>query len=124
MTQSIGHHIDRRFTIEVCRSSLMSPLPGSAEPRREFEVVVRTRADVKTMAGRSAFAQVDVGGERVTHIFSIRYTTVPFDVRHIVRDPTGILYRILSVDDRDIANRELKINCVCLGNETQNAARA
>lgn len=124
MTQSIGHHIDRRFTIEVCRSKLLSPEPGSAEPRRDFEVVIRTRADVKTMAGRSAFAQVDIGGERVTHVFAIRYTTVPFDVRHVVRDPTGMLYRILSVDDRDLSNREIKISCVSLGHESQNAARA
>ena len=120
---TVGHKIDRRYTIEVVEAKLLSPLPGSAEPRRDYEILFTTRADVKTMAGKSEFAQVDIKGERVTHVFSIRYTTIPFDARCLVRDAVGSLYKILSVDDVELANREYKISCASLGNQDIAAAR-
>ena len=120
---AVGITISRRYTIEVIRPSLLSPLPGSAEPRRVYTKLFTTRANVKSLQGKSEFAQVDIKGTRVTHQFSIRYTTIPFDVRDMVRDATGALFQILSVDDVDLANREIKISCASQGAETVEAAR-
>lgn len=115
--------IDRRYTIEVIRPKMLPPAVGSAEPRREYAVVFTTRANVKTMAGKSEFAQVEIKGQRVTHVFSIRYTTLQFDVRDLVRSADGSLYKILSIDDVELHNRELKISCVSQGDETVEGAR-
>lgn len=115
--------ITRNYTIEIVRPALLPPLPGSAEPRREFTRVFTTRANVKSMGGKSEFSRVDIGGKLVTHKFSIRYTTIPFDVRDMVRDARGALYSILKIDDVDLRNREFVLMCASQGSEEMAGAR-
>lgn len=115
--------IDRAVTVEIVKPALLSPVPGSAEPRRDYAVVFRTRANVKTMTGKSEFASVDIEGARVTHTFSIRWTSIPFDTRNMLRDARRSLFKILSVENVDEANREIRIHCASTGKETVKAAR-
>lgn len=109
-------------TIQVVRRSLVAPLPGRAEPRHDYAVVFTTRAKVKS-SGLSEFAQINVGGDAVTHTFTIRYTTLPFDTRDRIRTVDGALHRILRVDNVDYANEWIVVQTTRQGIEDVEAAR-
>lgn len=123
MAKPVPVTVYRSFSIEVVRRKLLSPAPHSAEPRHTFTRVFVTRANAKTRSGVAEVAQVQINGKRVTHTFAIRYTTIPFDVQDHVRDARGILYAILTVENKDEADRELLIHCAEQGAETVEAAR-
>lgn len=110
----------KQYTIQVVRRSLLTPEPGSVEARHGETVLLTTRAKVKT-TGASEWAQVDVDGEKVTHTFTIRYTTIEFDIRDRVRDARGHLWKILKIDEVAMANREYNLLCANLGSETEAA---
>ena len=114
--------IHRSTTIQVQERAITSTI-GSAEPKHAYTTKFTTRADVKSKGGQSEFARVDINGKTVTHTFSIRYTTIPFDVRDRIRNAQGQLFQILRVEDVDLANRELRIHCASQGNENVEAAR-
>lgn len=119
----VGITVYRGYTIEILEVDLAPPEIGSAEPVRKFKRLFGVRANVKTLAGKSEFAKVDINGNAVTHQFAIRFTNIPFDTRHLVRDARGSLYRILRVEDVDLQNREMKIHCASMGDETVEGAR-
>lgn len=119
----VQHKIQRGYTIEVVRRSLLPSDPGSAEPKHGYSRVFLTRADVTSMGGVPEVAAVVVNGTAATHKFAIRYTAVPFDVRDRIRTPVGKLFQILKVEDKDLANRELVILAAQQGDEDQEAAR-
>lgn len=119
--------IYRAYTIQVQQRELIQ-VPGSAEPKHTYSTLFTTRADVKTRSGEADFAKVSIKGAGgipvgITHTFSIRYTTIPFDTRHRVRDAQGHLFAIVAVEDVDLANREMRIHCAASGSETVEAAR-
>lgn len=118
----VQHKIQRQYTIEIVERSLLPSLPGSAEPVHGYSRILLTRADVR-MTPTAEVAQVVIGGTKATHTFSIRYTTLAFDSRHRIRTPNGRLYQILSVEDVELANRELRIICAAQGDTDQEAAR-
>lgn len=110
------------ITVQVVRRSLVAPLPGRAEPRHDYAVVFTTRAKVKS-AGTKEFATINIGGESVTHTFTIRYTTLKFDSRDFVRTVDGSLHKILRIDNVDYGNELYSISTCLVGNETVEAAR-
>ena len=123
MSSDVGIKIQRNYTIQIVRRKLLPPKPGSAEPRHTYTEVFTTRADVTSRTGASECASVDVNGKAATHTFAIRYTTIPFDIRDRLRTAEGALYQILSVEDKNLANREIRIHCATQGEETTEAAR-
>lgn len=110
-------------TIQVVRRSLLEPEVGLAEPRHEYAVVFTTRAEVRSSGGIKEWGEVEIDGKKASHIFTIRFTTIPFDVRDRLRDATGRLYQILTVDNVDLGNREFRILASHQGAETAPAAR-
>ena len=112
----------KRVSIEVVRRTLLTPLPGSAEARYDYTRVFLTRADVKS-SGTSEWNQVDIDGKKVTDTFTIRYTTLAFDIRDRVRDARGTLWQILRIDNVSLANRELRLMCAHVGHEDAEAAQ-
>lgn len=118
-----GFISDKVVSIQVVRRALRSPRPGLAEPRHEYTPVITARASVKTRSGLSEFAQVEINGNKVTHTFSIRWTSIPFDTRDRIRDARGALYQILQVDNVDLGNKEIRIHAAATGSETQVAAQ-
>ncbi len=113
----------RPISIQIERRSLVSTDAFSAEPKHEYKPIITTRASVKSKSGVTEFSRVDINGKTVTHVFSIRWTSIPFDVRDRIRDARGQLFQILSVDNVDLANREYVIYCASQGGETVEAAR-
>lgn len=113
----------KTVTVQVVRRALVPPAPGTAAPRHDYSVVFTTKAAVKSRTGSSEWAQVDIDGKKATHTFTIRYTTVPFDVRDRLRDATGQLWAILSIENVDLARREMKLHCSNQGFEDVPAAR-
>lgn len=111
------------ISVQVMRRDWAPPLPGSAEPRHTYRPILTTRAKVQTMAGTRDFAGVTVNGKAVSHVFTIRYTTVLFDVRDRLRDASGRLYQILSVSNTDLENKVTRIHCSDQGDERLEAAR-
>ena len=111
------------FTVFVMRRMLLPSLPGSAEPRHDYTTVLTTRAAVKSRQGATEFAAVDIKGVAVTHTFTIRYTNIRIDVRDRLRDARGQLYQILSVENVDLRDRDMRIHCSNQGLETVEAAR-
>lgn len=112
----------KQITIEVCERALLDPLPGTAAPRHAYTPLFKVRASVKSHGSRE-FGGLDVDGKAVTHTFTIRWTSIPFDARHRVRGVAGDLYQILKVDDIDHQQTELLIRCASMGNEDVEAAR-
>lgn len=111
------------ITIQIVRRSMLQPLPGRAEPRHDYAVVLTTRASVQSMLGANAFAQVIVGNRVASHTFTIRYTTIEFDSRDRVRDATGELFQILSVENAGLGRKWMVIRCAEVGDEDREAAR-
>lgn len=115
---------DLNVSIEVVARTLLTPTAGTrGEPKHSFSRLFLTRAAVKTRSGSSEFSSIEIKGERVTHTFTIRYVSLPFDVRHWVRDARGQLYKILSVENVDLGNDWLRIHAANSGVETAEAAR-
>lgn len=110
-------------TVQMLHRELQQPLPGSAEPRWDYTVLFTTRAKVVTKAGKSEYAQVVVDGQQASHIFTIRYTTIPFDIRNRLRDVRGTLYKILTISNVDEQNQWFQITAAVAGNEDREAAR-
>jgi hypothetical protein len=108
-------------TVYVVKRKLLPAAPGSAEPRHEYETILTTRASVKSRQGASEFASVDINGKSVTHTFTIRYSHKPIDVRCRVRTATGHLFAILSVENVDLGNRDMRLHCSNQGLETVEA---
>lgn len=125
MAQQVTIKSSRSYSIQVLRRKLLQPRPGTAEPRHDYEVIFTTRADVTTRSGLSEFAQVSVKGQAVSHTFAIRFTSLidQIDTRCFVRGARGDLYRVLSVDNVGLRDREIKIHCSDQGLETVEAAR-
>lgn len=115
---------DMNVSIQIMERKLLPPVPGQpADPKHSYSPILTTRAAVKSHGGLSQFAQVSIDDKPVTHTFTIRYTTIPFDIRHRIRTATGKLYRILKVDDVDLANVLMRILASDQGLETVEAAR-
>ena len=112
----------KTVTVQIMRRDLLPPAPGSAAPRHDFTAILTTRASVKSR-GQSEFARIEVNGMAVSHTFQIRYTTIPFDTRHRIRDVRGNLYKILKIDNVDLANTEFRIDCALQGSDDLEAAR-
>jgi hypothetical protein len=112
----------KAITVQIMRRDLLPPAPGSAEPRHDYVPILTTRASVKSR-GQSEFSRIEVNGMAVTHTFSIRYTSIPFDTRHRLRDVRGNLYKILKIDNVDLGNTEYRIDCALQGSDDLEAAR-
>lgn len=111
-----------RHRITVERRSLDSPMPGSAEIEHSYQPLFTTKAEIKTKQGSSQWNQVEINGQKVSHVLTLRYTSTRFDIRDRVRDGAGNLYSILSVENSDEANDWLKIYCSLAGHESREAA--
>lgn len=112
----------KTVTVQVVRRQLLAPALGLGEARHDYTVLFTTRAEVRSSGGTKEWGEVEINGQKATHIFTIRYTTIAFDVRERIRDARGKLYQILSVDNVDLGNRELKIMAAYQGAETAPAA--
>ena len=108
---------DKRVTMHLVRRSLLQPSPGSAEPRHAYAPVFATRAAVKTMSGTNEWNTVVIDTKLVTHLWTMRFTRLPFDSRDRIKDAEGNYYQILKVENPDLANRELKIYTAKIGSE-------
>lgn len=106
---------DLRVTVQIVRRVTLPPQPFSAEANHTFTPVLTTRAKVDTKQGVSEFNRVTIADKTVTHVFTIRFTTILFDVRDRVRDALGVLYEILSVEHVALGRRWMKIHCVQSG---------
>lgn len=113
----------KTITIQIVRRDLLQPVPGSAEPRHEHTPFLTTRASVKSKMGVAEVAKVDINGKQVTHTFEIRYTMQRIDTRHFVRDVTGRLFQILSVENVNLQNITTRLHCASVGDESTEAAR-
>lgn len=114
---------DKKVTISVLERRLLPPAPGKAAPRHDYTALFTVRASVRTSAGTAEFARVEVNGKRVSHTFTIRWTSIPFDSRHRIRDVRGNLYDILTVSNVNEGNKEIQISTAMVGNEAVEAAR-
>lgn len=113
----------KTVTVQVVRRHLLPPSPGTAAPLHSYTPVLTTRAEVKSRAGATEWGQVDIDGKKATHTFTIRFTTVPFDARDRIRDATGQIYQILTIENVDLGRREMRIHCASQGDEGVPAAR-
>ena len=104
-------------TISVVRRSLLAPDPGKAGARHGYTTVFTTRAEVTSRSGSSEWAQVDGDGTTASDTFTIRYTTIPFDSRDRIRDATGHIWQILTIEHVDLGRREMRIHCSNQGAE-------
>ncbi len=109
--------------ISIVRPRLVSAAPGSADPVREYTTVLSPRAQVKTKGGSSEWSRVEINGRRVTHVFTIRFTRVPFDVRDMLQDPEGNLFAILQIEDVDEQHRWFRVYAAKLGDATAPAVQ-
>lgn len=123
MPQQKGIISPKRITIQVVRRSLLPPAPGTAWSRHDYVPIFTTRAEVKSRMGSNQYAQIDIDGTKATHTFTIRFTTIPFDTRDRVRDATGQMWQILSIENVDLSRREMKIHCANQGSEDVVPAR-
>lgn len=121
---AVSHTISRAYEITIVRRSLLPSLPGSAEPLHGYATVVGPiRANVTSLGGVADVANVTVDGKKATHKFALRYfPDVDFDVRDRIRTVDGRLLQILSVEDKDLANREWIILASSQGMEDEEAA--
>lgn len=113
----------KRVTVSIVRRALLAPEPGSAEARHAYTTVFTARAEVRSRLGASEWGQIEIDGKKASHTFTLRYTTIPFDARDRVRDVTGQLWSILSVEHDALGRREMRLHCATVGNEDVPAAR-
>jgi Phage head-tail joining protein len=118
------HLGELRYTIQIVRRVTLPPAPFSAESSHVFTPVLTTRAKAETKQGVAEFNRVSIGDATVTDVFTIRFTTIPFDIRDMVRSATSdtfnthlpepglaTLYKILSVEHVDHGRRWIRIHC-------------
>lgn len=117
-----GFISEKQVSIQIVRRALASARPGLTAPEHVYRPVVTTRSSVKT-TGISEFASIDIDGKRITHTFTIRWTSVPFDTRDRVRDARGQFYQILRIDNVDMRNKEYRIHTASVGHESVVAAQ-
>jgi hypothetical protein len=86
-----------------------------------YSTVLTTRAAIETKMGVSQFNEVEINGEKASHVMTIRHTTIEFDIRDRVRDVRGNLYRILSIDNKGEWGDFLTLYCALIGDETRAA---
>lgn len=109
---------DKQITMSVVRRALLPPMPGSAEARHAYSTVLSTRANVRTMSGTTEWNTIVVDGKQVSHVWTMRFTRIPFDVRDRIKDAEGNLYQIMKVENPNLSNRELKIYTAKVGQDT------
>jgi Phage head-tail joining protein len=107
---------EMRWSIQVVRRVMVTPLPFQADVDHTYTPVITVRADCDTSKGVQNFNRVNTD-MAATHVFTIRYTTIPFDIRDRVRDSLGNLYTILSVENVKEGRMWLKIVCALAGKE-------
>ena len=114
---------DFKNAIRIVQRSLISPLPGSASPRYEYVILLRTRAKVKTRGeGSNSFTQIQVKGKKVSHEFIIRYTATSFEADARV-EFSGRYFEILGIENVNEENRFIKISCKEVGNSDVEASQ-
>lgn len=106
---------EMRWSLQVVRRVTTTPAPWSAEVDHTYTPVITTRAKADTKQGVAEFNRVMIEGKEVTHVFTIRFTTIPFDVRDRLRDAVGNLYQILSVESVDMGRRWMRIHACLVG---------
>ncbi|MEQ8823839.1 MAG: head-tail adaptor protein [Filomicrobium sp.] len=109
-----------RITLE--RRSLTASSPGSAEAEYTYTTFHTCRANIKTKGGVSEFNKIEVDGTKVSHVVTIRHTKTVFDTRDRLRDASGNLYTILSIENSDEYDDQLVLYCANQGAETRRAA--
>ena len=107
-----------RHSITIERRALIAAEPGSAEPVHSYTPVLAPRAEIKTRAGASEWSRVEINGTKVSHVITIRYTAIAFDIRDRVRDYAGNHYTILAIENVDEASRWLRLHCARAGDGT------
>lgn len=113
----------KQVTVQIVRRALLPPAPGSASARYSYAAVFTTRAEVKSRSGATEWGQVEINGEKASHTFTIRWTSIPFDARDRLRDARGQLWKILGIENVDLRNREMRIHCANQGDEDVPAVR-
>lgn len=110
--------------IAIVRRVLVPPQPGAgpAATHDYTPVIASVRAEVRT-TGYKGFSDVVIDGKKVTHVFTLRWTTIPIDTRDRVRDAVGALYQILSADHVGEGRRSLRLLCCRAGDETVPSVR-
>jgi hypothetical protein len=109
---------DMRWSIQIMRRVITGPLPFQAEIDHGYTPVITTRAACDTTKGVQEFNRVSVD-RQATHVFTIRYTTIPFDIRDRVQDSLGNQYVIMAVDDVQQNRTWLKITTARAGSNTR-----
>jgi hypothetical protein len=108
---------DKTITMHLVRRALVPPIPGMAEARHEYTTIFTTKAAVRTMSGTTEWNTIVVDGKQVSHVWTMRFTRIPFDSRDRIRDAEGNLYQVMKVENPNNANRELKIYTAKVGQE-------
>lgn len=112
---------DLRHAITIERRTLLAAAPGTAEAQYSYAVVLSPRAAIKTKAGVNEFSRVEINGQKVTHVITIRHTAIAFDIRDRVRDGKGNLYAILAIENIDERDDWLRLHCARQGSSEQAA---
>jgi hypothetical protein len=103
--------------INMIHRTLMSAEPGLAEPEHTYDTLWSTKANIKTKGGSSQFSRVEIDGTKVSHVVTIKYTSLEIDIRNRIRDGKGTLYSILAVENVDEANQWIRMYCAVAGAE-------
>lgn len=111
------HLGDLKWSLEILRRVQTPPSPYEADADHLYTRVFVTRSKAETKSGTSEFNRVVIGDQQVSHVFWIRYTTIPIDVRDRLRDAKGTLYQILSLENVDQRNQWYKIYAAPLGSD-------
>lgn len=104
-----------RWSIQVLRRSMDTPEGYSAEVDHTYTPFLTTRAKCTTLSGTKEFNQVVIGETKVTHTFTIRFTSLPIDARDRVSDTQRNLYNILAVNVWDEGRRWMDLHCERVG---------
>lgn len=104
-----------RWTIQIMRRSMVTPQPYDSEVDHGYAVVLTSRAHCKTRGGTSEFNRVVINNTAVTHTFTIRFTSIPIDIRDRVVDTQRNMYTILAVEPVDEARVWLRLHCARAG---------
>lgn len=109
-------------SMKIVERSLVTPLPGTVAPRYEYVTLLQTRAKVKTRgAGSNALTELQIGDHKVSHEFTIRYTSTAFEADSRV-EFAGRYFDILAVEEINEGQRWLKISCAEVGATAQPGA--
>lgn len=103
-----------RHTISIVERAMATPAPGSVAPGYNETVISTMRAAIETKNGVSEFNRIEIGGERVSHVFLVRASSVAFDTRHRIRRG-GNDYQILQIENIDEARVWTRIFAKQLG---------